>query len=508
MNSIYSNLRIGGLASGIDTDSMVKDLMKAKRIPVDKLKQDQQILKWQQEDYREINKTLRGFRDKVFNMKLQSTYLAKTAASSNEAAVTATATGNATQGIYSVTVTQLANGVAKGSQAALAEETNADGTTRTLTGQFGLSGSIIFTLEGSKGSKAFAFDTSTATINTVAAEINAADLGISAGYDSTLNRFFLSATTIGNTAKIKVTDDTANFLSDAAGDGNNTLKLLLKGDGTVYSGQDALFNFGDATGLTSTTNSPTVNGISLNLKQGGGASATITVNSNTDAVFNSIKEFITSYNDTVAKINDKLAETRYRDYLPLTGEQKDAMSEKEIEKWEEFARSGLLRNDSLLSNAVEKMRVTLYGAISGLAGFKNLAEIGITSGTYAEKGKLYIDEAKLKDALPKDPEGVMGLFAKSADSYNEKGLAARLYDDVNNAMSSISAQAGGSDSFSLADNSIIGKRLTAIDKSIDTREERLKKIEDRYWKQFTAMEKAISQMNAQSAWLSQQLGRS
>jgi len=94
-----SGLRIGGLASGIDTDSIIKDLMKAQRIPVDKLKQNKQVFQWQQEGYREINNSLRAFRDKVFNMKLQATYLAKKAASSNEAAFTAVAATKSTIGL-------------------------------------------------------------------------------------------------------------------------------------------------------------------------------------------------------------------------------------------------------------------------------------------------------------------------------------------------------------------------------------------------------------------------
>jgi len=509
MNSISNsfNLRIGGLASGIDTDSIIKNLMKVKRMPVDKLKQEKQILNWQQEDYRGINSTLRGFRDKLFAMKLQSTYLMNSASSSNETAVSATANSNAKRGIYSVSVTQLANGVAKGSQEILSEESNVDGTTKTLAAQFsGLPGSISFTLEGTNGSKSFTFGTSTATIYSVASEINAANLGISASYDATLNRFFLNTTTTGSDAKIKVVDDASHFLStDSNGDGN-FLRLKLE-VGTEYNGQDAIYNFGDMTGLTSATNSPTVNGITLSLKQEG-ATGAISVTSNTDAVFNTIKDFVSAYNDTLAKINDKLSETRYRDYPPLTDEQRDVMSEKDIEKWEKFARSGLLKNAPLLNGPLEKMRTNLYSSVSGLTGYKSLAEIGITTGSYVEKGKLYLDETKLKEALQNDPEGVMNLFTKSSDNNDEKGIAARLYDNVNKAMTALAEKAGNTSSYSLVDNSMIGKSLTSIDKNIKTWDDRLKDIENRYWRQFSAMEEAISRMNSQSAWLSQQLGAS
>jgi len=507
LGSTTSTLRISGLASGLDTDSIVKQLMQAAKIPVDKLNQNKQVLQWQQEDYRTINSTLRTFRDKVFTMKLQSTYLANTATSSNEGAFTASAGANAPQGSFTVTVNQLASGVAKGSQAALPGASNSDGTTKTLADQFGLSGNISFTLQGSGGSQTFNFDTSTATIYNVASEINAAKLGLSARYDSTSGRFFLNTTSTGSTAKIVVTGDDSNFLSSAAGDGSNALHLLLKGDGTVYSGQDASIDFGDTQNITSATNSVTVNGVTLNLKQGGGTTGTVTVSADTDAVFNSIKDFITSYNDTIDAVNQKLSETRYRDYLPLTDEQKEYMSEKQIDQWTTLARSGLLRNDSLLSSAVQKMRTDIYASVSGVAGsYNNLAALGITSGNYSEKGKLYIDETKLREAIQSDPQGIMDLFTKSSDNYNEKGIAARLYDSVNNAMSQIAAKAGSNDSFSLVDNSTIGKRLTEVDTEIETWETRLNDMETRYYKQFTAMEQALSLLNSQSAWIAQQLG--
>lgn len=506
-----SGLRIGGLASGIDTDSIIKDLMKAQRIPVDKLKQNKQVFQWQQEGYREINNSLRAFRDKVFNMKLQATYLAKKAASSNEAAFTAVAGSSAAPGSYKVTVTQLAEGVSKGSQSALPDEAGAGGSTLNLADQFfgGTVKDISFTLEGAGGSKTFTPNTGTANIHTVVSDINAAGLGVTASYDASLNRFFLTTASTGAAAKIKVTDDSDDFLANAAGDGASKLKLLLKDDGTVYTGKDAKFDLGDAAGLTSASNTVTVNGITLTLKKGGGETGTVTVASDSDAVFNSIKDFINSYNEVIDKINATLAETRYRDYLPLTDEQREQMSDDQEKKWEEKARSGLLRNDSLLEGVTFKVRSTMSAVVPGLTAgqkYDSLADIGITTGSYAEKGKLYIDETKLKDALQKDPDGVMSLFTKSAGAYQEKGIAQRLYDDVSSSMALISGRAGGDSAYSLAGNSVIGRRLQSIDENISKMEGRLQEVENRYCRQFTAMEQAISRMNAQSAWLTQQFG--
>ena len=72
---LYSPMRIGGLASGMDIDQIVSDLMKAERMKVDKLYQQKQVMEWQKADYREINLKLRSLYNTSFDMKLSSSYL-------------------------------------------------------------------------------------------------------------------------------------------------------------------------------------------------------------------------------------------------------------------------------------------------------------------------------------------------------------------------------------------------------------------------------------------------
>ena len=90
-------VRIGGLASGMDIDSLVKDLMKAERMPLDKLKQKKQVLEWQRDDYRSMNTLLLDFRSQLTQMKLTTQYRARTVTSSDESRITATATSAASQ---------------------------------------------------------------------------------------------------------------------------------------------------------------------------------------------------------------------------------------------------------------------------------------------------------------------------------------------------------------------------------------------------------------------------
>ena len=130
----FSNMRIGGLATGMDIYSLVNDMMRVRRMPVDKLNQQKQILQWQQEDLRSINNTLRTFRDKAFDMRLQRTYLAREAISSNESAVRVTANSEAVEGTYTFSVDKLARGAYLNSHLDIVEYN--DG--QTLHEQFGL----------------------------------------------------------------------------------------------------------------------------------------------------------------------------------------------------------------------------------------------------------------------------------------------------------------------------------------------------------------------------------
>ncbi|MFZ5632091.1 MAG: flagellar filament capping protein FliD [Bacillota bacterium] len=522
-----SDLRIGGLATGMDIDQIVKDLMRAHRMKVERIRQKRQLVEWQRTDYRTINNSLRTLRDMVFNMKLKGPYLAKNAASSNEFVVAATAGVSAAPGSYTVTVDWLAQGVTRGSQSRLAEESNSDGTIKTLNQQFTTlpAGNITFTLVGKIGtdgvtrnSHDFTIDTTTATVNTLVSEINnySDTLGITASYDAANNRFFLTTNGTGSEYGIGVSSDSDSLLSSATGNAaDSKLQLAIQTGAAATAGQDAQFSFGDAAGMTSHTNTVTINGITLSFKDAG--TSTVTVSRDTDAVYNSIKSFIDQYNTTIDLINKELKEERYKDYLPLTDEEREKLSDKQEEEWEEKAKSGMLRNDSYLTGLLGKMRSAMGGVVSGITSVimdgktvthNSLASIGIITGDYSEGGKLYLKNggADLKAAIQADPDGVMKLFNNDSTVAEEKGLAARLYDEVDKGVDDIIEKAGAESTFSLRDDSVLGKKLYDLDKQVNTWEERLIQIEDRYWRQFTALEKAISQMNAQSAWLAQQFG--
>jgi len=506
--------RVAGLASGIDTAQIVEDLMRAAPAPLDRLLQKKQTLQWQQADYRSINQALQNFRaNHASQLRLEGTFLTKKATSSDETKVTATPGASAQTGTYEIKVTQLAQVASNISSGTLsldtADKIDPDATLESQKTKFanpwGDTTTLEFTITTHPGggdavTETFTVDTNTHSLNDVIAMINdkGATLGVTAFYESSTDKVVISTTQTGDydTNEIEIADVTDTF---ALG----TLQLS-----DTANGQNAVLDINGLTGIEKYENTFTLNGITFNLlNTTGSATVTIQVTLDTETVFNTIKSFVEAFNSLIDTINAELNETRYPDYPPLTEEQKNELTEYEIEQWEERAKSGLLRNDPILQSAVYELRRALTTRVEGLTTYDDIWDIGISTGYYFEGGKLYVDEAKLREAVETNPEAVMALFTRDDDAYTyeEQGLAARLYDELNYVIDRLTDWAGYPSTFSLYDDSYIGDTVRSLDERIAIMEDRLAKLEERYWRQFTIMEQIIAQFNTQSMWLTQQM---
>lgn len=239
---------------------------------------------------------------------------------------------------------------------------------------------------------------------------------------------------------------------------------------------------------------------------------TMTSTTNVDDIMTKIKEFVTTYNGFIKDLNDQTKETKYRDYKPLTSEQKEEMSENEIKLWEEKAKSGLLRGDTLIREGISNMRALVYQSNPAIdSKYNTLFSIGITtSKNYNDGGTLQIDETKLRKVLEEDPDAVEKLFknseGKKEDIVDGKTVDTRGYiDKLRESMKSfeitIEKKAGRS---TMTDAQYaIGKNLVDTESRISNWKRKLEDIEARYWKQFTAMETAINKANSQSSLFAQ-----
>lgn len=502
MNSynVSNLLRISGLATGLDTDSMVQQLMKAASIPLDKLEQQKQWYQWQQEDLRDINAKLMDLRNNVvFNLKLQGTFMSKTVSSTSPNVATATAGANAVNGSYTIDVTQLAQPAYRTSGSLNIMDPNA---------ALNQTGTIVL----NNNNKSVSIQIlSTDSLNTVISKINSSGAGITATYDKNLNRVFFMSNNTGSSQKIDFSGSDAGgqqILNDFLNMGIIFSTDGLNTDTNFVTGKDAKFylNNDKTVQYTESTNSFSLLG--LNITFNGVGTTNLSVSTDTDKIFNAIKSFVDTYNDIVTKINTKLTEKRYYDYPPLTDEQKQAMKESDIKLWEEKARSGNLANDETLMRVYYSMRKVASSTVSGVG---SLASIGITTGLWYEGGKLYIDETKLRDAIANNLDKVKQIFsgvyqpdANGNPTLVAKGIAQDLYDTLKNGIDAITNKAGSSSQF--YDASFIGNRIKGIDDRIVQMQRYLNDLEKRYYAQFTQLEMYIGQMNSQSAWLNQQIG--
>lgn len=229
-----------------------------------------------------------------------------------------------------------------------------------------------------------------------------------------------------------------------------------------------------------------------------------TVTRDTQKIYEGLMKFVDEYNKIMESIHSLLTEKpEYKDYAPLTDEQKAAMSDREVELWEEKSKTGLLRSDTYLSDIWDDLRSTLYKKPSGSS--IALYDLGITTSANTDYGgQLVVDQTKLKAMLESNAEDIRDMFVNATD-----GLGKVMGDALNRAASStvgspgiLTKVAGASKGSDTSSN--LYKQLKSIDDNLDTLADRYDSEYARYWKQFNAMEQMIQQMNQQSSWLAQQ----
>lgn len=483
-------MRVGGLATGMDIEAMVNKLMEAERMPLNRMEQDRTLLTWKRDAFRDINRSLLELSEMMtgtnFNMKLSKMYQSKTVTSSQPGSVTATGSTSASNGTYNIEVKELAtNAINVGT-----EEVDLD---KVLDGYSKISFST-FNADGSEAIHDIEVNEDD-TIGTIIKKINDGDSSVRAFYDAQTKRVIMETTRTGN---YNENGSEIIFNSDFFAS-----ELGLNEDSET-GGTNAVFTYNNGLTLESKNNSYDLNGINFQFHNVTDGNATLTVTNDVDGAFDNIMKFVDQYNKVIDALNGSQTEEKFRDFPPLTDEQKKEMSEDEIKKWEEKAQSGILRGESSLSNGMYSLRQSWYSTVDTGGAFTSLTQIGIsTSANYMDGGKLVVDEEKLKTALRENPQDVQKLFSNTATD-DSRGLVNRLEDSLKTTMRSIEEQAGKSTH--TLDNYTIGKRMKDLNERITAFEARMFRVETRYWNQFTQMEKAIQRLNDQSAQLFSQFG--
>ncbi len=488
--------------------------MNAEKQPLNKMEQEREWLTYKRDAYRDVNKKLSELDTMTFDMKLNRSYNSKEVRSS-DSAVSATAVSNAEEGSYKMEVLELAEAAYNYSENGISNgEFDPDDTLKNQQGNLinGISLDDTFSIttygEGGEETTVSFNVTGEKSLHDILDEISDSELGVRAFYDKGADKVMLERTETGD-----FNTDESNFLGAEIGFNGTSASFLAdtldikngKNNGTGWElnergGTDARFTYNNSFEMTSHTNDYSLNGMNFTFNKVG--TSTVSVSNNVDDSFEKVMNFVEKYNEIIDDLNGKTEEKRYRDFSPLTAEQKKEMEKEEIELWEEKSKSGMLKGDSVVSGVLSSMRQNWYAPVETDGEYSMASQIGITTtSNYREGGKLEVDEDQLRSALRDSPDSVAKLFSGTDTN---PGIARRLETSIEEATKSIERKAGKPTS--LDNNFMLGRQIKSINDDMSSFQDRLTAIENRYWREFGAMEKAIQKMNSQSAYLMQNFG--
>ena len=493
------SMRINGLNSGIDTESVVKALLSTDQNRIDNQSKQKQKLEWKLDSYRSIKTELKAFTQKYMSVLSSDNLWSSSALKLNKvsvdsSAVSISASSSAKTGAMIIdSITHLAAAATANGSAGIAKGEGISNPYVALKDlelntalEFDADGNISFSING----KDFTFHEDT-TLQTMMNTINKdKDANATLSYSQLTNSFTLESDTLGSASSLVV----VNYSGNAFGDGTTTAGALGLDAGTYTNGRDALLSINNVE-VTRSTNNFTIDGITYTLNKASTSPIEFTVAQDIDTAVNKIKTFIGEFNTLVSKYNGLVTEKTYKDFPPLTEEQRGEMTEDEIKKWEEKAKSGILRSDLDLTSMLSNFRLAFSTKVEGTG--MSLMDIGLSTISYSSDGQIEVNETALRKALADDPDTVANLFTQSSSAtgsakFSESGLMQRLSSVINSYVNDIQS----------ASVEMTEKRISEIENKMEELENVLASNQERYYARFTAMEEALSKLNSTSNWLS------
>lgn len=383
--------------------------------------------------------------------------------------------------------------------------------------------------------------------------------GLNASFDENNGRLFVSSKDTGKAAdftisasttkKIPKTDDDGNLVKDK--DGNvvmeeikmsddesaSSKKLLgLLGLDTVNNtydnqavkidGKDAVISL-NGVKYTNTSNDFSINGLNVSVTGvtdnvtdpenvdlstlDDSTAITITTTTDSQGIYDKVKDFLTEYNNIINEITKLYNADSAGSYEPLTDDEKDKMSDTEIEKWETKIKDSLLRRDTSLGTILNSMvtamssPITIDGKDYSLSSF-GIQTLGYLNAAKNEQNAYHIDgdeddentsgnKDKLMDAITKNPDTVIDFM---------KQLSTNLYKAMDQQMQSSSLRSR----YKIYNDKELDKEYSNLTKTIKQWESKVSDKEDYYYKKFSNMETAMSKLQSQTSSLSSMLGSS
>lgn len=497
-------MRVPGLASGMDIDSMVKDMLVKERDKVDKAKQSQQVNKWKQEIYKDIIKDTKNLYDKYFSMTSSNSLLSSNnystvgISSSNSNVITATAGPGAEKVNYKFNITSTAQ------PPGISGKITDDQIKK-------LQGTEISIGEGSN-IKNISIDSNINTVSDLINSINSqfSDGSVKASYSEMTGEFSISGNKTGKDSELSISG-TFFTATDSSIAGNPSI-ITMKGkkDGIEFKGGKIIgsnlegtvsdFNGNVLKSLDEKSNSFTIDNITYSANSVG--ESTLTGVTDTKKAVENMSMFIDDYNKLMDKMYTTITQKTPKDHPPLTDEQKKEMSEDEIKNWESKAKEGILRNDSEMRRFMDEIQSTIFGTLEGSG--VSLAEMGIKSNSdYNKKNQLSFDPDTYSKTLEEKGDLVYSTLSKGVNG--EKSLFDKLKDTFykyGGSSTSIFASKAGMGAGS-ENNNTFSKEIKKQESNIKNLIQKMQAREKQLYSKFASLEASLNKYNSQMSYFMQ-----
>ncbi len=510
-------MRLSGLMSGMDTESIIQQLVEAKSTKVTDAKNDQTKLEWKQEIWKDLNSKLKNLKTKYLdNLRFTGSYTKKTTKVSDSSAVSVITGDGAVNGVQNLEVKQLAKtayltgGKIEKREGSSTASMNALLTMDDLmTFEKDADGKEIsknLTLSKADGSSVDIELTSSTSISDILTKLK--DAGLNASFDAKQQRFFISAKESGadNNFTISGDEDTLNALGLNITDSEEDGATFIKGQNAVIMLNNAKFESND--------NVFEINGLTFTaLKEtAAGESVTVTTMQDTDGIYDMIKDFFKAYNEVMIQMDKLYNADSAKDYEPLSDDEKKEMSDTEIEKYEQKIKDSLLRRDDSINKVASEMKKKMLEGIEINGETMYLSNFGIGTLSYFtaaenEKSAYHIDgnaddedvaskTDKLKSMIASDPDTVISFFSK---------LSQKLYEKMNEQSQAVEGYRSYGNFY---DDKKMKSDYDDYKTKIKKLEEKLSDYEDKWYSKFSEMETAMAKMQQNASAVTSLLGGS
>jgi flagellar hook-associated protein 2 len=502
MAIVANTTRITGLFSGIDTDALVKAMSMNQQRKVDMLNSKKTQAEWKRDLLTDFNNKIRIFRDTYGsvlgenNLMSRGSFTSFSVKMAENSGVGIVASASAKSGSYNVRVDQIATastmqgskltGRSTGLSTAEINSTGVGRLTALTNGSFG-GDTVSFTINDVD----FTFS-SNDSLKKIMDTVNNSKAGVTMSYTQTSDRVTITSKTLGaangDPSKTISFSDDSGFLQH--------LGLVSTSSGEVANGRDAVVYLnGETEARRLDTNTITLDGIQMTFLRATGVNGVdYTLEADYKPAVNNVKKMVEAFNTLMKELHTAYNQKVNRSFKPLTADQRNEFSDKEIEDWEVKAKEGLLYRDHTLGKLLENMRGVLS---KSFGSYGNLASIGITTGRYmvGEPAQLEIDEDKLMQALQSDPDRVYNLMSASA-SDGGGGLMTQLNKMMDDYVGSIKGY----------DLQNLNTNIHNYTKSVQEQENKLVAMSEKYYLQYAKLETALSQMQSQQNSMSSLFG--